>query len=279
LEEYTLPFLTSFRLSRHTARGIALTRGGFALCAALLLAAISQRALAAPPFLTDDPEPADYKHYEVYFAGVYSGYKPGYFSTVPLLEVNYGAAPNLQLSISTQMVLANPTGGTTQYGFGDVDMGAKYRFIQETKYCPQVSIFPSVELPTGDFARGLGLGRAAVYLPIWMQKSWGKWTLIGGGGYWMNPGPGNSNYWYSGLLLQKQVTKRLNLGCEVFYNTTPILGGPAQAGVNFGGTYDFDEVHHLLFSAGDDIHGSGKGIAYLGYGWTWGPKEEQPPTK
>jgi hypothetical protein len=95
----------------------------------------------------------------------------------------------------------------------------------------------------------------------------------------MNPGPGNRNYWYSGLLLQKQVSKRLNLGCEIFYNSTPIIAGPSQAGFNFGGTYDFDEIHHLLFSAGDDIIGSGRGIAYLGYGWTWGPKSKKSDEK
>ena len=233
-------------------------------------------AWAAPPFLTDDPEPVELHHFEVYLAGTYSGYKAGYFSTLPQFEINYGPAKNLQISLTSQMVIANPTGGTTQYGYGDTLVGAKYRFIQETRSSPQVSIYPQMTLPTGDLARGLGQGQSTFFLPIWMQKSFGPWTAIGGGGYWSNPGIGNRNYWYTGVLLQRQVTKRLNLGGEFFYISAQTFGGVSQAGINFGGTYDFDEIHHLLFSAGNDVYGSGKGLAYLGYGWTWGPKEAGP---
>jgi hypothetical protein len=52
---------------------------------------------AAPPFITADPEPVDMGHWEVYAfsAGAAAG---GVARGVcPLVEVNYGAAPNLQL--------------------------------------------------------------------------------------------------------------------------------------------------------------------------------------
>ncbi len=57
-------------------------------------------------------------------------------------------------------------------------------------------------LPTGSQTRGLGSESAQVLLPVWIQKSYGKWTTYGGGGYWVARGSGNQNSWYAGWLLQ-----------------------------------------------------------------------------
>jgi len=244
--------------------------------ALLAFGSVCRPAYAGPPFITDDPEPVELHHYEFYISSLYSGDKAGYSTTAPHVELNYGAANNLQLHIIAPMVLARPFGGSTQYGYGDTELGAKYRFVQETKSSPQVGVFPLVELPTGDASRGLGSGQTAFFLPVWIQKSWGPWMSYGGGGYWSNPGIGNQNYWFTGWLLQRQITKRLAVGGEIFYLTASAVGGGSRTGVNLGGTYDFDEGHHLLFSAGDDIHGSGRGMAYLGYQWTWGEKKPEP---
>ena len=64
----------------------------------------------------------------------------------------------------------------------------------------------------------------AAFIPIWLQKDFGDWTTYGGGGYWINPGPGNRNYWFAGWLLQRQVTKQLALGAEVFHQTASMAG-------------------------------------------------------
>jgi len=232
-------------------------------------------ASAAPPFLTDDPEPAEYHHFEVYLASQYSGDKSGYFAALPQYEVNYGAAPNLQLSVTTQMSLGCPFGGSAQYGFGDMNVGAKYRFVQEGRYMPQLAVFPALNVPTGEASRELGEGHTGYFLPMWGQKSWGPWTLCAGGGFWSNPGIGLKNYWFTGCLVTRQVSKRLSVGAEMFNTTESVVSGGSHTGFNIGATYDLDEGHHLLFSAGDDIHGTGQGIAYVAYGWTWGPEKEK----
>jgi hypothetical protein len=38
-------------------------------------------------------------------------------------------------------------------------------------------------VPTGNESRGLGAGHVQLYLPIWFQKDFGKWTTYGGGGF------------------------------------------------------------------------------------------------
>ena len=65
-----------------------------------------------------------------------------------------------------------------------------------------------VDEPDREQVSGLGAGDARLYLPVWIQKSFGDWTTYGGG-YWINHGRGmmDQDYWFFGWLLQKQVTK------------------------------------------------------------------------
>ena len=209
-------------------------------------------AWAGPPFITDDPEPVDLGHWEVYgfSAGAIGSSDASGFG--PSVEVNYGAAPNLQLHVIGGLAYDDPSGRPSQIGPSDTELGAKYRFITpgEDDWWPQVGTFPLIELPTGDAQRGLGAGYTQYFLPLWMQKDFGAWTIYGGGGYWINPGPGNENYWFTGAVLQRQVTDKLALGGELFHQTASIVGRGGSFGFNLGGVYDFTDHYHLLLSAG-----------------------------
>ncbi|HLJ54221.1 MAG TPA: hypothetical protein VKT77_04225 [Chthonomonadaceae bacterium] len=247
------------------------------LCAATLFGIVlgsAARANPGPPYFTDDPEPVEYRHWEVYAASQYSNGRDGVFYTAPHVEINYGAAPNLQLHVIAPFAYSRPGGGMpAQYGFGDTELGVKYRFVQETKQRPQIGVFPLLEAPTGDAGRGLGNGQAQVFLPVWLQKSWGKWSSYGGAGYWINPGAGNRNYWFTGIQVQRMVSKQLALGAELFHATSNAVWAPDRTGFNIGAVYDFDEGHHLLLSGGTDFHGPTRGAAYVAYQWTFGPHE------
>jgi hypothetical protein len=178
-------------------------------------------AFAGPPFITDDPEPVDLGHWEVYAFSAGAIYAHDATGDGSPIEVNYGAAPNLQLHLIANVAYDLPEGGPGEFGLSDTELGAKYRFINPGKddWYPEVGVFPLVELPTGDAKRGLGAGYVQAFLPVWVQKDFGKWTTYGGGGYWINPGPGNRNYWYAGWLLQRQLTDKLAIGAEVFHPT------------------------------------------------------------
>jgi hypothetical protein len=224
------------------------------LCAVALCASM-EPAFAGPPFITDDPEPVDLGHWEVYgfSAGTHAHDHKG--GTLGGVEVNNGAAPNLQLHVILPWAFDRPSGGPIVAGLGDIELGAKYRFIDpgNDDWWPQVGIFPLVEVPTGNAGRGLGGGKFREYFPIWLQKDWDGWTTYGGGGYWINPGLGNQNYWFMGWLLQRQVTKDLALGAEIFHQTPDMVGGPDTTGFNIGGVYDFNDRYHLLFSGGKGV--------------------------
>jgi hypothetical protein len=246
------------------------------LCPAIALGSATTSLAGGPPFNTDDPEPVDWRHWEVYFASIYS-HTPGLVNgTFPHIEVNYGAAPNLQLHIIGPAAFSEPVGGTRTYGYGDTELGVKYRFVQEGKKTPMVGVFPLVEAPTGNASNGLGTGTMRVFLPVWIQKSFGNgWQTYGGGGPWINPGTGNRNYWFAGWQLQNQVTKQLAIGGEVFHLTATTVGGRQETDYDVGAVYDFDEGHHFMFSIGRDAQGTTGLAGYVAFQWTFGPHEKK----
>lgn len=113
-------------------------RLAFSACAMV----IAVPAMTGPPFQTDDPEPVDLHHYEFYVASQQTLTADGRSGTLPHFEFNYGALPNLQLHIMAPYAFSSPSGGPTQHGYGDTELGLKYRFVQETDNVPMVGIFP-----------------------------------------------------------------------------------------------------------------------------------------
>ncbi len=244
---------------------------GVTLFAAVVLF-LSQRAAAGPPFFTDDPEPVEKGHGEFYIASQNAWTRDGWSGTLPHFEFNYGPVQDVQLHLIAPLVFdRRDDTQLMHYGYGDTELGIKWRPIHENALfdgSPQIGTFPIFELPTGNENRGLGNGRAQFFLPLWLQRSWGgenrKWTTYGGGGYWINPGEGNRDYWFTGVVLQKQVADHLTLGGEMFHTTPSADGGSNRTGFNLGGAYDFSEHWHLLFSAGRDFQGLNQLTTYLG---------------
>lgn len=244
--------------------------------------AASQAALAGPPYATDDPVPVDLHQFEAYIASQYLHFSGGIQGTGPHFEFNYGAAPNIQLHLIAPFAYNDPNDGTPEtYGFGDSELGVKYRFLQESNTLPMVGIFPLVELPTGSALRGLGNGKAQFFLPVWLQKDYGAWSFDTGGGYWINPGIGNENYWFFGFEAQNQISKQLAIGAEIYHHTPSLQNGKAGTGFDIGAVYDLDSGHHLLFSIGQTLQGPRQITAYAAFQWTFGPKQAQtnPPPK
>lgn len=232
---------------------------------------LARTASAGPPFVTDDPEPVEYEHWEIYLATQDQRDSGGWSGSAPQIEVNYGAIRNLQLHVIAPLSYARPNGEPHAYGVGDIELGAKYRFVDETSWCPQIGAFPLVELPSGNSGQGLGGGDVQVFVPVWLQKSFGQWSSYGGGGYWFHPGAGNRNWVLLGLELQRKLSSKFSLGAEVFHGTSMAVGVAAQTRFNIGAIIDVTEHHHLLASAGSGVGGGLQ--AYVAYQLTFGPPQ------
>lgn len=220
------------------------------VAACLILAA--RPASAGPPFVTDDPEPVDYQHIEVNLAAIGLVQKSGTAAPFPPIDANWGALPDLQLHAAFGPVYAEQSGVVTA-GYGDTELGAKYRFIHQDHegWWPEVALYPLLELPTGDAARRLGAGHVQLFLPLWLEKDWGDWTSYGGGGFWDNHhGATDRNNWFLGWVLLRKVTDDLQIGGELYRQTATTADQPGTTAFNLGGTWDLSETGHVLFSFG-----------------------------
>jgi hypothetical protein len=246
---------------------------------------VSVNLWAGPPFQTDDPEPVDFRHYEFYQFGTVSSTPVETDPTGPAFEFNWGAVPNVQLHVILPWGAVRPSNnpvyfpagvGPSAYGLTDMELGAKIRFIKETKHRPEVGSFTMLEVPTGNVDKGLGVGRVWYKLPVWAQKSWGHWTSYGGAGYQIVHQTQYQNFPYGGWLLQRDIGKRLTLGGEIFSHAKEGLATPQTQSatmVDLGGFYYIKNPGlQILFCYGHSVAGQTENYAYLGLYQTWGSK-------
>ena len=107
----------------------------------------------------------------------------------------------------------------------------------------------------------MGTGRVTALLPVWAQKDFGNWSVFGGGGYAINPGAGNRNYWTGGVALTRKFGERLLLGVEVDRQGADTLSGRASTSLGVGAIYDLPGPLRLLASGGPVLDdGGGRGF-------------------
>jgi hypothetical protein len=232
-----------------------------------LLVLFSECVLAGPPFRTDDPIPVGLRHGEIYFFSSAVTDATGVAGIGPAFEFNYGPLPDLQLHIVMPIAFSKPRNGALHAGYGDTELGVKYRFVHQTDLLPDIATFPLVEVPTGNAAEALGNGKPQVYVPLWLQKDIGNWTIYGGGGYWINPGAGNRNWKFSGLLVQYNFANDFFLGAEIFHQTPSTYGSSDNTGLHLGGGIPVAENTQLIFSAdaGNGLTSYKHFSYYIGY--------------
>lgn len=247
-------------------------RGPIRSCFVGCMLLLPTLALAGPPFLTDDPEPVDYQHNEFYIFSILDHSGDETSTSGPAFEYNRGVVPNVQFHVILPLSEYSAPGVNT-VGLGDMEIGIKYRFIQEGKHRPMVGIFPMIEAATGNASRGLGNGKTWYHLPVWLQKSWGPWSSYGGGGINVNHADGMQNSWFTGWQLQRQLNSHWILGAEIWHQSADTVDGASHYTLlNAGGFYNFTDDFQLLFTAGSSVAGEAHTVAYLGLYWTWGPK-------
>jgi hypothetical protein len=217
----------------------------------LAVACAANTAWGGPPFVTDDPETVDFRHWEVNYA-IAKTWRPGESSTgLPSVDINYGAAPDLQLHLQPRYSVER-AGSASQRGVDDTEVGVKYRILNVVREDStwMLGIYPMLQLPSGDTSLGPDRGKQQIFLPLWAQWQRGNWTVYGGAGYHSNRGEGSRDWIYTGSAVLYRFSKVLQLGSEVFHRTADTADGAGVAGFNLGGVYGLADGYHVLFSAG-----------------------------
>lgn len=204
-------------------------------------------ALAGPPFLTDDPEPTEAGHWEIYGPLIEGEGKGGDFEGSAGAEINYGASRGVQITIGLPVAYTHDATGM-KWGAGDVAVSVKYRFYHDEDAGISIAAFPGMTLPTA--SKGMGNGKVTGFFPVWIQKDSGRWSVFGGGGYAINRGDGNRNYGEGGVAVSRQFTPKLQIGIEAHRQGADTVGGNGLTSLGLGAIYQLKAPFRLLASGG-----------------------------
>ena len=212
-------------------------------------------AYAGPPFVTDDPQPTDYGHFEIYAFTQGSEARDG-VGTATGIDFNYGALPDLQLTAVLPVEVRFPGIGPRVAGLGNIELAAKYKFLHQEDLGWDVAAFPRVFLPSASAL--VGERHASFLLPIWVQKDFGAWSTFGGGGCVIDRGGDSQDYCLAGWALTRRIAPDLTIGAEVVHQGADTKGGRAFTGAGAGVIYDLSEHLHLLAYAGPGLQNAGE---------------------
>jgi hypothetical protein len=215
------------------------------VCAGLATALFpAEPAKAGPPYETDDPEPTETGHWEIYtFTGFDADH--GNVDGSAGVDLNYGPVKDVQLTATLPLDYSRARGGGWWSGAGDVEVGVKYRFVDLTSEGVSIAVFPRVFLPTSKAST-----RTRLLLPVWAQKDIGKTSIFGGGGYELNPGAGNRDFWLAGAAVTHAVSGALTLGGEATHRSADVVGGTSSNSLGAGAIIKLRDPFSLLVSGG-----------------------------
>ena len=244
------------RRARKTTTMIALAVG---------VALTPTAAVAGPPYQTDDPEPTEVGHFEIYSFAAIEG-ASGDRSAAAGFDLNYGPVEDLQLTATLPLGFYRAKGsGHWSGGISDLQVGAKYRFFKNAKRGQSLAVFPRIILPTA--RKGSSTGRTRLLLPVWGQQDFGKWSVFGGGGYELNPGEGNRNFWQGGVAVTRDIGKGVSLGGEITREGPDADDAGTVTSLGLGSIVHIHGPYSLLLSAGPSFTRSTSGFhAYSALG-------------
>lgn len=221
---------------------------------ALVMSCLATQAVAGPPFTTDDPEPTELGHWEVYAPLIELEGGAGDLSGAAGIEVNFGAGSQLQLTAAVPLAFELEE-GQWRTGAGDLEVGAKYRFLLDEENGFQAAVFPALTLPTAK--SGFGAGKVTAFLPVWGQLDRGPWSIFGGGGYTINAGTGAKDFWSGGLAVTRDFGDALTLGIEADRQGADGAGERASTSLGVGTSASLAGPLRLAISAGPRFEDGG----------------------
>ncbi|MGH7121043.1 MAG: hypothetical protein ACREFP_18985, partial [Acetobacteraceae bacterium] len=171
-----------------------------------------------------------------------------------------------------------PSGRPTTFGPTDGEVGFQMQLLPETKRWPMIGTFLMMELPWGDASRGLGAGKPSWKIPLYVKKTFGAWSIDGGGGINISDEvPGGRNYPFGGTIVTYEVSKKWTVGPELFAHGRSAANQTLSqyaVDLDFGADYTINPQHpgfQFLFAYGHSVAGQTENYGYMALYWTWGP--------
>jgi hypothetical protein len=218
--------------------------------------------------VTDDPGTPGNGRWEINLAWTGERDPGATTQDAPLLDMNYGLGPRLQLKYELPWLLVNDSTGGARSGLGDSSAGVKWRFYDTgDPQRWQISTFPQYAFNSlsRSYRRGVVEQGAHLDLPVEFQKSFGSLEVDYEVGRILRTLGTAEDLWFGGVVLGRQLTPRLESMLELrgtfarsFDRNGVIL--------NTGFRYKLGGPLTLLGAVGSGIAGGERPswIAYLG---------------
>lgn len=226
-------------------------------CVAALFIATAFAATAfsqgGPPMITDDTGTVPKGHWEINTAFTFERTYDGWLYGVPLLDINYGFARNMQLKVETPWLISRPNGGRGINGLGNTNIGVRWRFRDETEHHRfALSIYPQFEFnnPTSSQRRGLVDKGPEFLMPLQIQTQVGKFGINGDVGYRFKRGADEIIY---GVVVGRSINKRIELLAEIHGSSPTNAAGDSEIVYNLGSRIKLTDHATFLLSGGRSI--------------------------
>jgi outer membrane receptor protein involved in Fe transport len=224
--------------------------------ALLFLSLAGERAMAGPPLAIGDPGVLDPGRWEVITAVTASSIGEGHFYEAPLLDVSVGLIQDrLQVSATYPFGHADPEGDDDNWEFGNLELGATWRFWENEKL--QLALAPSysfgvtrrtAEQGIGDFGDVAALPLVAEYQ---VSETWRLNTSVG-----YESVEDDEDVWVYGAAVAYIPNQKLELLLELAGGTDEDFDEDLLD-IRTGFDYAVSDSFHLLFSVATGVRKPG----------------------
>lgn len=216
---------------------------------------------------TDDPGTPGNNNWEINVAYTLQRTTDFNVYSVPIVDINYGVGPRIQLKYQVSYLSQSTNGGPLETGLGKSLAGVKWRFYENDKYRLNISTYPQLEFnnPDDSVQRGLADAGTRFLLPFEVTKEIGPLELNIEVGTWFLKGSGVDGH-VLGFAMGHQTTKSLELLAEVYKLTDRYPGTDFTSDYGFGGRYELRKGLLFIFEGGHGFGGpQGQQPSFFGY--------------
>jgi len=212
--------------------------------------------------LTDDPDTPGPGRWEINLA--YTGERTAVErnTELPLLDLNYGVGPSIQLKYETAWLVNSDEAGR-QGGIGNSLIGLKWRFWDGGESATRISVYPQYEFENSEQSvrRGIADPGPNLLLPVQISHPFGPLQLVGEAGYEFVH-EANDILIY-GLLVSVEISEQSDLLAEVHGNRS--RDGGSESVINLGMRRSLTDRVRLLASAGTGLGDGPERVRLLAY--------------
>jgi hypothetical protein len=228
-------------------------KSGFGLihCVVFVLASGLASAQGGPPMVTDDPDTPGDGHWEINLGSIGSETFRRWDIAALDADINYGWGEHVQLKLDAPWTYTHTSASDWNSGLGAVDVGVKWRFIDEDDHGFSMSTYPQFLSAWSTYSKQHGIASAdkEFFLPIEIAgKAAGfEFTTEFGRNFIQN----GADQWEAGVVAAHACGSE-NLECllEVHETQAP---HDAQTLLNFGIHLKLNESLIFLAAAGRDF--------------------------